>query len=66
MKTELLVTAGQLYCGEYVPVLSVLFGTDPNRRFSELIRGVSGVVVERDDPSLLRGQYRIVLLCKQP
>jgi phosphatidylethanolamine/phosphatidyl-N-methylethanolamine N-methyltransferase len=41
-------------------------GTDPNRRLGELIGGVSGLVVERDEPSLLRGQYRIVLLRKQP
>lgn len=41
-------------------------GTDPNRGLSQLIGGVPGVVVERNEPSLLRGQYRIVLLRKQP
>ena len=39
-------------------------GTDPNRRLSEIIGGSSGLVVERDEASLLRGQYRIVLLRK--
>ena len=40
-------------------------GTDPNRRLSQLIAGAPGLVVERDEPSLLRGQYRIVLLRKE-
>ncbi len=39
-------------------------GTDPNRRFAELVGGAPGLAVERDEPSLLRGQYRIVLLRK--
>jgi phosphatidylethanolamine/phosphatidyl-N-methylethanolamine N-methyltransferase len=41
-------------------------GTDPNRRLSELIGDAPGLVVEWNEPSLLRGQYRIVLLRKQP
>ena len=45
-------------------VLRVL-GTDPNRRLSQLIAGAPGLVVERNEPSLLRGQYRIVLLRKE-
>ena len=40
-------------------------GTDPNRRLSQLIAGVPGLIVERDEPSLLGGQYRIVLLRKE-
>ena len=44
-------------------IISAL-GTDPNRRLIEIIGGVSGLVVERDEASLLRGQYRIVLLQK--
>jgi phosphatidylethanolamine/phosphatidyl-N-methylethanolamine N-methyltransferase len=40
-------------------------GTDPNRRLSQLIAGAPGLVVEQNEPSLLRGQYRIVLLRKQ-
>jgi phosphatidylethanolamine/phosphatidyl-N-methylethanolamine N-methyltransferase len=39
-------------------------GTDPNRRLSEIIAGASDLVVERNEASLLRGQYRIVLLRK--
>ncbi len=40
------------------------FGTDPNRRLCDITAGVEGVTVERDDPSLLRGRYRILLLRK--
>ncbi len=40
-------------------------GTDPNRRLSEIIEGAANLVVERNEASLLRGQYRIVLLRKQ-
>jgi hypothetical protein len=40
-------------------------GTDPNRRLSQILAGAPGLVVERDEPSLLRGQYRIVLLRKE-
>ncbi len=40
-------------------------GTDPNRRLSQIIGREPGLVVERNEPSLLRGQYRIVLLRKQ-
>ena len=42
-----------------------LFGTDPNRRLSEIIGQPSDLTIERDEPSLLHGQYRIVLLRKQ-
>jgi ubiquinone/menaquinone biosynthesis C-methylase UbiE len=41
-----------------------LFGTDPNRRLSDIIGQPPDMVIERDEPSLLRGQYRIVLLSK--
>jgi phosphatidylethanolamine/phosphatidyl-N-methylethanolamine N-methyltransferase len=40
-------------------------GTDPNRRLSQIISGAPGLVVEQNEPSLLRGQYRIVLLRKE-
>jgi ubiquinone/menaquinone biosynthesis C-methylase UbiE len=40
-------------------------GTDPNRRLSQLIASAPGLVVERNESSLLRGQYRIVLLRKE-
>jgi ubiquinone/menaquinone biosynthesis C-methylase UbiE len=39
-------------------------GTDPNRRLSDIIGSVPDVSVEHDGPSLLRGQYRIVVLRK--
>ena len=42
-----------------------LFGTDPNRRLSEIMGTPSDLTIERDEPSLLHGQYRIVLLRKQ-
>ena len=41
-------------------------GTDPNRRLSELIGDAPGLVMELNEPSLLRGQYRIVRLRKEP
>ena len=41
-----------------------MFGTDPNRRLSDIIANTPIIIVERDEPSLLRGQYRIVLLRK--
>jgi phosphatidylethanolamine/phosphatidyl-N-methylethanolamine N-methyltransferase len=41
-----------------------LFGTDPNRRLSEIMGSPSDLTIERNEPSLLRGQYRIVLLHK--
>ncbi len=39
-------------------------GTDPNRRLSEITGGGADLVIERDEASLLHGQYRIVLLRK--
>lgn len=39
-------------------------GTDPNRRLSEITGGTPGLTVVRDEPSLLRGQYRSLLLQK--
>jgi ubiquinone/menaquinone biosynthesis C-methylase UbiE len=39
-------------------------GTDPNRRLSDLIGDTSDVQVTQDEPSLLHGQYRTVLLRK--
>jgi ubiquinone/menaquinone biosynthesis C-methylase UbiE len=41
-----------------------LFGTDPNRRLSEIVCNSSDLAIERNEASLLRGQYRIVLLRK--
>jgi ubiquinone/menaquinone biosynthesis C-methylase UbiE len=39
-------------------------GTDPNRRLSDILPSSVMQAVEQDEPSLLRGQYRIVLLRK--
>jgi phosphatidylethanolamine/phosphatidyl-N-methylethanolamine N-methyltransferase len=41
-------------------------GTDPNRRLSDILNGAPGIVIKRDEPSLLKGQYRIILLQKRP
>ena len=41
-----------------------LFGTDANRRLSEIMGSPSDLTIECNEPSLLRGQYRIVLLHK--
>ena len=40
-------------------------GTDPNRRLSDIVARAPGLIVQRDEPSLLRGQYRILRLEKQ-
>ena len=42
-----------------------LFGTDPNRRLSEIMGSPADLAIERDEASLLHGQYHIVLLRKQ-
>ena len=42
-----------------------LLGTDPNRRLSGIIGRPEDMTIECNEPSLLRGQYRIVLLRKQ-
>lgn len=39
-------------------------GTDPNRRLSDIFCGMHGLIVERNEPSLLHGQYRIILVRK--
>jgi ubiquinone/menaquinone biosynthesis C-methylase UbiE len=41
-----------------------LFGTDPNRRLSGIIGRPADMTIECNEPSLLHGQYRIVLLRK--
>lgn len=42
-----------------------LIGTDPNRRLNDIIAGTPDLMIELDEPSLLRGQYRTLLLRKQ-
>jgi hypothetical protein len=44
--------------------VAMAIGTDPNRRLSETIGGAPGLIIARDEPALLRGQYRILLLHK--
>lgn len=44
--------------------LAMAIGTDPNRRLSEIISGAPGLIIAQDEPALLRGQYRILLLRK--
>lgn len=39
-------------------------GTDPNRRFGEIAQSLPAGVIANDEPVLLRGQYRIILLKK--
>jgi len=40
-------------------------GTDPNRRLSDILFSKQGLILQRDEPSLLNGQYRIILVRKQ-
>ncbi|PKN97508.1 MAG: SAM-dependent methyltransferase [Chloroflexi bacterium HGW-Chloroflexi-4] len=40
-------------------------GTDPNRRLSDIMCNIQGLILERDEPSLLNGQYRLILIRKQ-
>ena len=54
--------AGRLTQGRRLLNLgSTLFGTDITRRFCVLAQGVE-IRVIRDEPSLLRGTYRVILL----
>jgi hypothetical protein len=39
-------------------------GTDRNHRLSEIVGGLPSLEIVRNEPSLLRGQYRIVKLRK--
>ncbi len=57
-----LLTGGRRVLGRVISLL----GTDPNRRFSDIVGATPGVIVRSDEPSLLRGQYRVILLEKSP
>ncbi len=39
-------------------------GTDPNRRFSEMLAQIPGAAVVQNEPALLSGQYRLIVLKK--
>jgi ubiquinone/menaquinone biosynthesis C-methylase UbiE len=54
------LTPGRRLLGRVVSAL----GTDPNRRLGEIIDGTPGLTIERDEPSLLQGQYRILRVWK--
>ena len=54
------LTPGRRLLGRLISVL----GTDPNRRLGEITDGTLGLTIERDEPSLLRGQYRILRIWK--
>ncbi len=45
-------------------IISAL-GTDPNRRWSDIIAGPAGLIIRQNEASLLRGQYRILRIEKQ-
>ena len=48
----------------FLNLFATLLGTDINRRFGDLAQD-SGLVLERDEPSLLNGMYRTKLLKKE-
>lgn len=63
---KFLPEAGRLSAGRRaVGRVIAYIGTDPNRRFSEIIQQTEGLVIEKDEPVLLNGQYRAILLKKQ-
>jgi len=55
------LTPGRRLVGRIVSA----FGTDPNRRLSDIIGGVPDLVIGQDVASLLGGLYRILRLYKQ-
>lgn len=62
---KFLPDAGRLTLGRRLLNLgSTLFGTDITRRFGDLSKGASLQVV-RDEPSLLDGAYRVILMRKK-
>ena len=61
---KFLPDAGRLTLGRRLLNLgSTLFGTDITRRFGDLCKG-AGVQVVCDEPSLLNGTYRVILIRK--
>jgi ubiquinone/menaquinone biosynthesis C-methylase UbiE len=56
---------GQLTAGrQFIGLIIRTLGTDPNRKLSQVTAGVGGVRVILNEASLLRGQYRTILLEK--
>lgn len=63
---KFLPDAGRLTPGRRLLNLgSTLFGTDITRRFGDLSKG-TGLQVVRDEPSLLDGTYRVILIRNNP
>ena len=63
---KFLPEGGRLTPGRrFLNFFSTLLGTDINRRFGEFSVGAPCEVV-RDEPSLLRGMYRVILLRRGP
>jgi ubiquinone/menaquinone biosynthesis C-methylase UbiE len=54
------LSAGRRLLGRIISFI----GTDPNRRFSDIIENVSGITIACDEPRLLNGQYRALLIHK--
>lgn len=48
----------------FLNYFSTIFGTDINRRLGDMIVG-TGWKIEQDEPSLLGGMYRVMMLRKQ-
>jgi hypothetical protein len=55
--------AGRILGVLSIPMI-VVFNYLLNRRLSDLIRDAPSLTVDRNEPSLLRGQYRGVILRK--
>ena len=61
---KFLPDSGTLSLGrKFLNLGSTLFGTDITRRFGDLVKGILVKVIS-DEPSLLNGTYRVILLRK--
>ncbi len=61
----LLESSELTWCRRMLGRIMSVIGTDPNRRLSDIIAGVPGLVIQQNEPSLFRGQYRLLRLGKQ-
>jgi len=43
---------------------STLFGTDITRKFGDMLKGINGIQVICNEPSLMDGTYRVIVLCR--
>ncbi len=60
LAAEQRLKAGRRIVGRFVRA----FGTDPNRRLSEIIGDVPNLTIKQNEASLLRGQYRLLYIEK--